>query len=409
MSANAEGINTIQELARQGQSLWLDNLLRDMISSGELARLRDAGVTGITSNPTIFERAIGGSTAYDEALARLIKVHRSPDEMLWDLMIEDIQAAADIFRPVYDATGGADGFVSIEVGPAIAGDTERTIVMAQDLHRRCARPNVMVKIPATRAGLPAIRHMIGEGKPTNVTLIFSVDRYTEVVEAYLSGLEDLQRHGGDLHHVASVASFFVSRVDTKVDKLLAARIEAASTPRKQRELRGLVGKAGIANSRIAYTRYQELFSGSRWQALEAAGARVQRCLWASTSVKDTHFRDTMYVEELIGPGTVDTLPNATLAAFQDHGHVRPSLKEHVAEAHGHVRRLAEAGIDLDQVTRELEVEGVAAFVKSYDNLRRVIAEAARKFVPEPRRASDTGVQREDRQDSDRGIDLEAVA
>src|SRR5579859_594737 len=186
MSANANGIDTIQELARQGQSLWLDNLLRDMIGSGELASLRDAGITGITSNPTIFERAISGSTAYDDALARLVKAHRPPDQMMWDLMIDDIQAAADIFRPVYDATGGADGFVSIEVGPAIADDTQRTIAMAQDLHLRCDRPNVMVKIPATRAGLPAIRHMIGEGKHTNVTLIFSVDRYVEVVEAYLS-------------------------------------------------------------------------------------------------------------------------------------------------------------------------------------------------------------------------------
>jgi transaldolase/glucose-6-phosphate isomerase len=315
--------------------------------------------------------------------------------------------AADIFRPVYDATGGADGFVSIEVGPAIADDTQRTIAMARDLHLRCDRPNVMVKIPATPAGLPAIRHMIGEGKHTNVTLIFSVDRYAEVVESYLSGLEDLQNNGGDLHQVASVASFFVSRVDTKVDKLLAARIEAASTPRKQRELRGLVGKAGIANSKMAYTRYQELFSGPRWQALEAAGARAQRCLWASTSVKDTHFRDTMYVEELIGPSTVDTLPNATLAAFQEHGHVRPSLEEHLEEARDHLRRLAEAGIDLDQVTRELEVEGVEAFVKSYDDLRAGITEAARRFEPESRHASDTGAQREDRQDSGRGIDLKA--
>jgi transaldolase len=387
MNSDAKAINTIQELGRQGQSLWLDNLLRDMISSGELARLRDAGITGVTSNPTIFEKAIGGSTAYDEALARLVGVGRPPDQMLWDLMIEDIQTAADIFRPVYDATGGADGFVSIEVGPAIAGDTQRTIAMAQDLHRRCDRSNVMVKIPATPAGLPAIRHMIAEGKHTNVTLIFSVDRYAEVVEAYLSGLEDLHNNGGDLHQVASVASFFVSRVDTKVDQFLAARIEAASTSRKQRELQGLVGKAGIANSKMAYQRYHELFSGPRWQVLERAGARVQRCLWASTSVKDARFRDTMYVEELIGPSTVNTLPNATLAAFQDHGQVRPSLEEHIEEARDHLRLLAHVGIDLDQVTRELEVEGVEAFVKSYDSLREGITNIARKFAPDPRSSS----------------------
>jgi transaldolase len=236
MSMTTKASNAIQELTGQGQSLWLDNLRRDLVTSGELARLRDAGVTGITSNPTIFEKAIGGSSDYDAALAELVNAGRRPDQMLWDLMLEDIQAAADIFRSVYEATTGSDGFVSIEVGPAIAGDTQQTINMAQDLHRRAARSNVMVKIPATRAGLPAIRHMIGLGKHTNVTLIFSVQRYAEVVEAYLSGLEDLQRNGGDLRQVSSVASFFVSRVDTKVDKLLTARIDASSGLGEKREL-----------------------------------------------------------------------------------------------------------------------------------------------------------------------------
>jgi transaldolase len=362
----------IHELAGQGQSVWLDNLRRDLITSGELARLRDEGITGITSNPTIFEKAIAGSTNYDEALAKLVTAGRQPDQILWDLMIEDIQAAADIFRPVYDATAHADGFVSIEVGPAVAEDTQRTIAMAQELHRRCDRPNVMVKIPATRAGLPAIRHMIGEGKHTNVTLIFSVARYFEVVEAYLSGLEDLQRRGGDLHQVASVASFFVSRLDTKVDKLLTLMIEAASSAHEKRELGELFGKAGIANSKIAYWRHLELFSGPRWQALERAGARVQRCLWASTSVKDQRYRDTMYVEELIGPDTVDTMPNATLAAFQDHGRVRPSLREYVDGAIRDLDQLEAAGIDIGRVTRELEEEGVRSFVESYDSLLDVI-------------------------------------
>jgi transaldolase len=292
--------------------------------------------------------------------------------MLWDLMLEDIQAAADIFRSVYEATTGSDGFVSIEVGPAIAGDTQQTIDMAQDLHRRAARPNVMVKIPATRAGLPAIRHMIGVGKHTNVTLIFSVQRYAEVVEAYLSGLEDLLSKGGDLHQVSSVASFFVSRLDTKVDKLLTARVDASSGLGEKRELEKLYGKAGIANSKMAYARYRELFSGPRWQALERAGARVQRCLWASTSVKDARYRDTMYVEELIGPDTVDTVPNATLAAFLDHGRVRPSLGEYLDEARNDLDQLAEFGIDLDELTRELEAEGVEAFVKSYDSLLEAI-------------------------------------
>jgi transaldolase len=379
MSLTTNTNNRIQELTRQGQSLWLDNLRRELITSGELARLRDAGLTGITSNPTIFEKAIGGSTDYDAALGELMDAGRRPDQMLWDLMLEDIQAAADIFRPVYDASGGADGFVSIEVGPAIAGDTQQTIATAQDLHRRADRPNVMVKIPATRAGLPAIRHMIGEGKHTNVTLIFSVQRYAEVVEAYLSGLEDLQSNGGDLRQVSSVASFFVSRVDTKVDKLLAARIDAGIGLEEKRELEKLYGKAGIANSKMAYAHYRELFSGPRWQALERAGARVQRCLWASTSVKDARYRDTMYVEELIGPDTVDTVPNATLAAFMDHGRVRPSLEEYVYGARNDLDQLAESGIDLDQVTRELEVEGVEAFVKSYDRLLEVITGAAGKI------------------------------
>jgi transaldolase/glucose-6-phosphate isomerase len=327
MSVTTGALTPIEGLTRTGQSLWLDNLSRGLIMSGELARLRDAGVTGITSNPTIFEKAIDGSTDYDAAIAALMTAGRRPDQMLWDLMLEDVQAAADIFRPVYDATGGADGFVSIEVGPAIAGDTRQTIAAAQDLHRRAARPNVMVKIPATPAGLPAIRYMIGEGRHTNVTLIFSVHRYEEVVEAYLAGLEDLQRAGGDLRQVSSVASFFVSRVDTKIDALLAARIKPSTSPRIRRELERLSGRVGIANSKMAYWRFGELFSGPRWDALERAGARVQRCLWASTSVKTARYRDTMYVEELIGRDTIDTVPNTTLAAFEDHGRDRSRLDE----------------------------------------------------------------------------------
>jgi transaldolase len=378
MAVQATGIGIIHELARQGQSLWLDNLQRKMITSGELARLRDAGITGITSNPTIFEKAISGSTDYEADLSQLVKAECPPDQIMWELMIADIQAAADIFRAVYEARDGADGFVSIEVGPAIAHDTRRTIEMAEELHRRCDRPNVMVKIPATQAGLPAIRHMIGEGKHTNVTLTFSVDRYAEVAEAYLSGLEDLQKQGGDLHRVASVASFFVSRVDTKVDKLLAARIDETSGTREKRDLEALYGKAGIANSKMAYQRYHHLFSGRRWQALERAGARVQRCLWASTSVKDPRYDDTMYVDELIGQDTVNTVPDSTLAAFRDHGKVRPSLEDDVNAARRQLQQLHEVGIDLDQVTRELEIEGVQSFVKSYGGLLEVIKDTCRR-------------------------------
>ena len=358
----------IQELRALGQSVWLDNIRRQLVSSGELARLRDEGLTGVTSNPTIFEKAVSGSTDYDEALVRLVGSGATPDEILWELMLEDIRAAADVFRPVYDDTSGADGFVSIEVSPKLARDTQGTIDMAADLFQRAARPNVMVKIPATPEGIPAIRTMIGEGVNINVTLIFSTERYDEVVEAFMAGLEDLRQRGGDPSKIASVASFFVSRVDTKVDKLLEAKLESAGTPADRNRISALLGKAGIANSRIAYEHFKELHSGGRWDLLRGEGARPQRCLWASTSTKDPRYPDTMYVEELIGPDTVDTVPPATLAAFREHGEVRRSLDENVPEARRQLRELSELGVDLRQVTAQLEDEGVAAFVKSFGSL-----------------------------------------
>ena len=366
----------IQELRKQGQSLWLDNIRRQLITSGEMDRLRDEGVSGVTSNPTIFEKAISGSTDYDETLVRLVGAGREPDEILWELMLEDIRAAADVFRPVYDETGGADGFVSIEVSPKMALDTRGTIEMARDLFQRAARPNVMVKIPATRMGLPAIRNMIGEGVNINVTLIFSTERYDEVVDAFMAGLEDLRRAGGDLSRVASVASFFVSRVDTKVDKLLERKIEEASTPAEKERLRGLFGKAGIANSKIAYEHWKQLHGGSRWESLRTDGARPQRCLWASTSTKDPRYPDTMYVEELIGPETVDTVPPVTLAAFREHGEVRRSLDADLPHVRRQLRELAEVGVDLRVVTAELEDEGVELFAKSFDSLLATLEKAA---------------------------------
>src|SRR5919109_954565 len=255
----------IRELHEIGQSLWLDNIRRQLITSGELARLRDEGLTGVTSNPTIFEKAVSGSTDYDEAMVQLVRAKKEPEDMLWDLMIEDVQAAADVFRPVYDRTRGKDGFVSIEVGPTIANSTADTIEFAEYLHDRCRRPNVMVKIPATKEGLPAIYDQISKGNNINITLIFSVDRYDEVVDAYLSGLEKLHQDGGDLSKVASVASFFVSRVDTKVDKLLADKAGKEQDPRAKRSLEQLYGKAAIANSKMAYERYKDLFAGPRWE------------------------------------------------------------------------------------------------------------------------------------------------
>ncbi|HYM67010.1 MAG TPA: transaldolase, partial [Patescibacteria group bacterium] len=368
--------SAVRELKRQGQSLWLDNIRRRLITSGELARLRDEGLTGVTSNPTIFEKAVSGSSDYDEAMAGLVRARKKPAEMLWELMVEDIQAAADVFRPVYDRTKGRDGYVSIEVSPTVAGSTRKTVAWAEDLRTRCRRPNVMVKIPATREGVPAIRDQIARGHNINVTLIFSVERYAEVVEAYMSGLEALAAKGGDLRKVASVASFFVSRVDTKVDKILHAKIEASTDPAEKRALERLLGKAAIANSKLAYEKYQQLFSGPRWERLKKAGARTQRCLWASTSTKDPRYPDTYYVEELIGPDTVDTVPPATLVAFREHGEVRRSLDDNVALARRELKQLAEAGVDLDQVTRELEVEGVDSFTKSFESLLATLAKAS---------------------------------
>ena len=369
--------NAIKELKQAGQSLWLDNIRRQLITSGELARLRDEGLTGVTSNPTIFEKAVSGSTDYDEALVQLVREKASPSEMLWGLMVEDIQAAADVFRPVYEKTKGKDGYVSIEVSPTVAASTRATINFAEDLHERCRRPNVMVKIPATKEGLPAIHDQIANGHNINITLIFAVDRYDEVVEAYLSGLEKLQKKGGDLSKVASVASFFVSRVDTKVDKLLAEKIQTIADPVEKRNLERLYGKAAIANSKVAYEHFKQLFSGARWDKLRKAGARTQRPLWASTSTKDPRYPDTYYVEELIGPDTVDTIPPATLAAFREHGEVRRSLDENLDLAKRQLRQLAEAGVDLDQVTQELEVEGVAAFTKSFESLLEALTKTSK--------------------------------
>src|ERR1700704_353703 len=369
--------NPIKELKQVGQSLWLDNIRRQLISSGELARLRDEGLTGVTSNPTIFEKAVSGSTDYDEAMVQLVREKVKPSEMLRGLMVEDIQAAADVFRPVYDKTRGKDGYVSIEVSPTVAASTRRTIAFAEDLRDRCRRPNVMVKIPATKEGLPAIEDQISKGHNINITLIFAVQRYDEVVEAYLRGLEKLQKKGGDLSKVASVASFFVSRVDSKVDKMLAAKIPQTGDPVQQRALEQLFGKAAIANSKVAYEHFNKLFSGERWETLRKAGARTQRPLWASTSTKDPRYPDTYYVEELIGPDTVDTVPPATLAAFREHGEVRRSLDENVDIAKRQLKLLAEIGVDLDQVTNELEIEGVESFTKSFESLLEALTKTSK--------------------------------
>ncbi|TMD72712.1 MAG: transaldolase [Chloroflexi bacterium] len=359
-----EKTDPIAELKGLGQSVWLDQIDRTMIRSGLLARYRDAGVSGVTANPTIFARALESSDAYADEIARRLEARHEPESIVWDLLIEDVQAAADVFRPVYDREHGGDGFVSIEVSPEVAGDTERTIAAARELQRRCARPNVMVKIPATPAGLPAIQTMIADGANINVTLIFGIERYVKVVEAFLAGLEQHRARGGDLGRVHSVASFFVSRVDTKVDEQLTKKMEQLDSTRRP-ELEGLFGRAAIANSKLAYALFTQLHSGSRWDALRSAGAAVQRCLWASTSTKNPRYRDTMYVEELIGPATINTMPVATFEAFRDHGQVELTLQKDVDGARHVLERLAMVGIDLAAITQELEDEGVSGFAKSF--------------------------------------------
>lgn len=362
----------LRQVHGEGQSIWLDNLSRRLLRSGQLERLRDRGVSGITSNPTIFQKAISDSSVYDDSLRRLVAAGRTPEEIVWDLMTEDVTAAADVLRPVYETTGGADGFVSIEVSPTVAHSAEATVAMVRELRERCARPNVMVKIPATTEGVAAIRTAIAEGAKINVTLIFAVSRYEEVVDAFLSGLEDLAGKGGDVSEVRSVASFFVSRVDAKVDGAIDERLGTA-TPDEQARLGELRGRIGIANSKMAYERFKQLHSGPRWEALARMGARPQRCLWASTSVKDPHYPDTMYVDSLIGPGTVDTLPEKALEAFIDHGQVRRTLDADLPAARRELDQLRALQIDLDSITDELEEEGIRIFARSYQELGEALA------------------------------------
>ncbi len=345
--------------SEQGQSPWLDNLKRGWITSGELERWVERGIRGITSNPTIFQKAIEGGNAYDEQFRALVSEGHSVEDTYWSLVTQDIRDALAILRPVFDESGGVDGFVSVEVSPALANDTLGTVEAARRLHELIARPNLYVKIPGTAAGLPAIEQMISEGRNVNVTLLFSVERYGEVIEAYLSGLERLAAAGGDLSRVSSVASFFVSRVDTEIDR----RLDAIGT----HDASALKGKAAVANAKLAYQLFLERFTSERWRALADRGARVQRPLWASTSTKNPDYPDTIYVDELIGPDTVNTMPDATLDAFDDHGTLTRTVDRDVDEARAVMARLGEIGVDLADVTRVLEEEGVAAFSKSFDD------------------------------------------
>lgn len=350
-----------------GQSPWIDDLKRSYVRAGGLQALVNEGIRGVTSNPTIMARAIQASDTYDEDFATLIKSGTSVEDAYWDLVIDDVTRATDILRPVHDASGGADGFVSIEVAPSLAHDTAGTTHAARGLHERIAKPNLYVKIPATKAGLPAIETMIGEGRSINVTLIFSLERYDAVIEAYLSGLERFVAGGGDPSRVSSVASFFVSRVDTEVDHRLDA-IAAGGDAALAERVRALRGKAALSQARLAYALFVERFSGPRFDALRAAGARVQRPLWASTSTKNPEYPDLLYVDGLIGPDTVNTMPDATVEAFLDHGTVSRTIDGDVRGARATLDELAEVGVDLADVTEVLEQEGVDAFAKSFDEL-----------------------------------------
>lgn len=356
-------MTNLHELSQLGQAVWLDFIRRSFISSGELQGLLDAGVRGITSNPTIFEKAIAGSNDYDSEMEQLVAEGRSVDEIYEALAINDIAQAADMLRPLYDSTGGTDGFVSLEVSPTLAHDTFGIIADAKRLFATLHRPNIMIKIPGTPEGVPAITEVIAAGVNVNVTLLFSLEQYEAIANAYIAGLERRVAAGLEIKHIASVASFFVSRVDTAVDKLLDAQGHS-----------DMVGKAAIANAKLAYARFKELFSGPRWEKLAAKGAQLQRPLWASTGTKDVRFSDTLYVDTLIGPHTVNTMPPATIDAFMDHGTVKSTVEDDVEGARKYLEQLAELNIDMDAITDKLQIDGVDSFAKSFESLMQSVAD-----------------------------------
>jgi transaldolase/glucose-6-phosphate isomerase len=368
-------MNPVKALEAHGQAVWLDFLARGFVAKGDLKKLIDSdGVKGVTSNPSIFEKAIGSSDEYDEPIGKALKSGDRPVAELFEhLAIEDIQHAADVLRPVYDQLKGDDGFVSLEVSPYLAMDTKGTIAEAEHLWKEVGRKNLMVKVPATPEGLPAIEHLIGEGISINITLLFSQKVYGQVAEAYLAGLEKYVAGGGDPAHVASVASFFVSRIDSAVDKQLDEKIAKANDPTEKARLQALKGKIAIANAKLAYQDYKKLFSGPRWQKLEAKGAKPQRLLWASTGTKNKEYSDVLYVEELIGRNTINTVPPATLDAFRDHGKLRDSLEENIDDAKNVLTGLEKSGISLDAITAELVRDGVKLFADAADKLYGAVA------------------------------------
>jgi transaldolase/glucose-6-phosphate isomerase len=372
--------NPLKELLNYGQSMWLDYIRRDLFTTGKLQQLiTEDGLRGMTSNPAIFEKAIADSSLYDDFLKSLASRSDLDTTARYEqIAIRDIQDAADALRPVYDESKFRDGYVSLEVSPYLARKTKETIDEARRLWKAVQRENVMIKVPGTAEGLPAIRQLIGEGININITLLFAQEVYEKVAEAYIAGLEDLAAHGGNLKKMASVASFFISRIDTLIDSLLNDKLKATTDASQQALLKSLLGKVAIANGKLTYQRYQKIFSGARWQALAAKGAQTQRVLWASTSTKNPNYRDVIYIEELIGPDTVNTMPPATIDAFRDHGLLRNALTEDVAGAQKVMDDLARAGISIKQVTDKLTDDGVKLFADAFDKLLTAVAKSTQQ-------------------------------
>jgi transaldolase len=366
-------MNRIKALGQAGQSIWLDFMQRSLVTKGELQKLiENDGICGLTSNPTIFQKAVEGSHDYDELFAKLAPEGKAVAQVYDALTLRDIQDAARVFRPVWEATAHRDGYCSLEVSPKMAHDTQGSVAEARRLWKALGAPNVMVKIPGTLEGAPAIEQCISEGININVTLLFSQEAYGSVAEAYLRGLERRAKEGQDVSGLASVASFFVSRIDSEVEKRIGQARSAGVDEKRSRLFEGLLAKVAIANAKLAYRMYQRFFSGARWEALAKKGARTQRVLWASTGTKNPKYSDVLYVEELVGPDTVNTIPPATLDAFRDHGKVRQSLTEDLPGAEAIMRNLEEAGISMKAVTDTLVQEGVEKFAESFDDLFKAI-------------------------------------
>jgi len=374
--------NPLIGLKEIGQSAWLDNLSRKLIHSGELKRLIDEdGLSGITSNPTIFQKAISGSTDYDSTLRRMIdKGVKDEKELFLGLAMEDVSDAADLLWPTYQSANGQDGFVSIEVSPDLAYETDATISEAKRLFSTIGKKNILVKVPGTKQGVPAIEELTSEGVNVNVTLLFSTERYEEIAEAYLKGLERRASKGQPIDEIASVASFFVSRVDTLADKLLEARLSSAASKAEKDKLANLFGKAAVANAKVAYKKYRDIFSGRRFLALKAKGGHIQRILWGSTGTKNPKYSDIKYVEELIAPDSINTLPEATIKAFKDHGQVKITIHNDLGDAEKLFPDLKSMGVDIREVTDQLEKEGVQLFSDSFFALLKEIAKKRDSFL-----------------------------